>query len=219
MNSLNNRWNSTPLHNTVWQGHLDIVHFFISDKKCDPNIPGGPYSGTPLHFAAEYGHLHIVKYLTDEQHCNPSCLDINKCTPLYFATIKGHIDIVKFLTVEKHCDPMSQDILGNATLHYAVLGGHLEIVKFLIEELKCPADISGSHKRAPIHMAIHMNRSEFTTVTELMNSLKNRWNSTSLQSAAGAGQLNIVRFFISDLNCDPNIPGSQQWWNSTALCS
>ena len=160
MNSLNNRWNSTPLRSAVWLGHLDIVQFFISDKKCDPNIPGGPYSGTPLHYAAEFGNLHIVKYLTDEQHCNPSCLDLNKCTPLYFATIKGHIDIVKFLTVEKHCDPMTQDIIGNATLHHTVLGGHLEVVKFLIEELKCPPYISGSRNKTPIQMAIHMNRSD-----------------------------------------------------------
>ena len=135
-------------------GQLDIVRFFISDQKCDPNIPGGQHGGTPLHYAAEFGQLHIVQYLTNKHGCNPSCLDKNNSTPLNLAAIRGHMDIVKFLTLEKHCDPMSQDIYGNTALHHAVLNGQLEIVKFLIEKLKCPPDImSGDLNLTPLQLA------------------------------------------------------------------
>ena len=77
-----------------------LYNFFISDWKCDPNIPGGHYGQTPLHYAAEFGHLHIVKYLINQQDCNPSCLDENKFTPLHCAAMMGQIDVVKFLTAE-----------------------------------------------------------------------------------------------------------------------
>ena len=96
----------------------------------------------------------------------------------------GHIDIVKFLTVEKYCDPMCKDFNHNTPLHLAAGKGHLEIAKFLILE-------------------------ECTPITELMNSLKNRWNITPFHSAAVTGQLDIVQFFISDQKCYPNFPGGQ----------
>ena len=99
------------------------------------------------------GHFHIVRYLINEQGCNPSCLDEHKYTPLHHAAISGHIDIVKFLTVEKYCDSMCKDFNQNTPLHMAAGKGHLEIAKFLILE-------------------------ECTPITELMNSLKYRWNNT-----------------------------------------
>ena len=32
---------------------------------------------------------------------------------------------------------------------------------------------------------------------------------TALHLAVGEGHLNILQFFITDLNCDPNIPGGE----------
>ena len=58
MSDLKNVWNVTPLHSIIPIGHLGIVQFFISDLKCDPNVPEGWYCRTPLHTAAECGHLH-----------------------------------------------------------------------------------------------------------------------------------------------------------------
>ena len=118
MRDLKSEWNRNAIHSAVVHGHLDIIHFFISNQNCDLNI-SCQYSGTPLHYAAECGHLHIVKYLTDKQGCHPSCLDENKLTPLHCAASKGHIDIVKYLTIEKHCDPgcRNSNHAGHSTSH------------------------------------------------------------------------------------------------------
>ena len=99
---LRNKWDSTPIHSAVANGHLGILQFFISDQKCDPNIPG-QHGGTPLHYAAEGGHLHIVKYLIDKQGCNPSCLTDNMYIPLHITTEFGHLHVVKYLTND--CNP------------------------------------------------------------------------------------------------------------------
>ena len=102
---------------------MNILHFFISDHNCDPNIPG-QYGRTLLNYAAHFGHLHIVKYLIDERNCNPSCLDKHKKTPLHCAAAEGHMDIVKFLTVEKHSDPM-RDSSQDTLLHVAARKNHI----------------------------------------------------------------------------------------------
>ena len=115
-NKLKNKWNSGPLHSAASNGHLDIIQFFISNQKCDPNFPG-QCGWTLVHYATISGHLHIVKYLTDEQSCNLSCLDKHKCTPLHYAALNGRMSIVKFLTVEKNCDLMCRDFKQNTPLH------------------------------------------------------------------------------------------------------
>ena len=70
---LKDMFGNNPLHYAAKCGHLNIVQFFNSEKKCSPNIPG-QYGRTPLHRAAEKGHLHLVKYLIDGQSCDPSCM-------------------------------------------------------------------------------------------------------------------------------------------------
>ena len=115
ISNLKNRWNRTPLHSAVAHDHLGVLHYFISDQNCDPNILG-QYGGI-LHYAAQVGHLHIVKYLIG---CNPGCLEY---TPLHCAAVKGHTDIVKFLTVEKHCNPMCRDSDQYTPLHMAAQNG------------------------------------------------------------------------------------------------
>lgn len=74
--------NDTPIHLASLTGHLKIVMFFISDLKCDPNIPGDN-NCTPLHKAASEDRLGVVKYLIEEQHCDPLCTDMYSNTPLH----------------------------------------------------------------------------------------------------------------------------------------
>ena len=40
-----------------------------------------------------------------------------------------------------------------------------------------------------------------------MRDVKNKWNRNPIHSAVVHAHLDIIKFFISDQNCDPNIPG------------
>ena len=101
----NNHWNTGPLHIVAWNGHLDILRFFICDHNCDPGIPG-ENGRTLLHIAAEFGHLHMVKYLINKQGFDLSCLDKKSTLQFTLLSQMGTWTLSNFLlwrnTVTQH---------------------------------------------------------------------------------------------------------------------
>ena len=57
-----NKWNTTPLHQAVNKGHLEICRLFLMELK-DKNPRDGINRErlTPFHYAARRGHLSVVK--------------------------------------------------------------------------------------------------------------------------------------------------------------
>ena len=95
--------------------------------------------------------------------------------------------MVKYLVSDQQIDPVCEDEYGNTPLLGASAGGYQAVVEFLVSEL-----------------------TKYATFRELMSDLKNVWNVTPLHSAISMGHLEgIVQFFISDLKCDPSVPGGQ----------
>ena len=141
---------------------------------------------TDLHRAAITGNMQVLKYFITECNCNPACPGPLGLTPLHLACQGGHTDVVKYLVVEQQMDPLCEDEYGNTALHRACTGGSqaVVVVEVLAAEL-----------------------TKYIPITELMSDLKNRWNSTPLHSAVVNGNLDILQFFISYPNCDPNFPG------------
>ena len=94
----------TPLFIATQVGQLNIVKYFIQDKKCDPYVAINEAGYSLLHEAAGHCHTEIVKYLmesySDMYSLNPSLL-----TPLFVATGYGRLDTVKYFIEEKKCDP------------------------------------------------------------------------------------------------------------------
>ena len=45
---------------------MNATKYFITEQKCDPNIPG-QYGSTPLHQCSQGGHMNIIEYLITEQ--------------------------------------------------------------------------------------------------------------------------------------------------------
>ena len=147
-----------------------------------------------LHMAAIQGDLEVFKSLITEINFNPACLDLPRITPLHLASGLGHLDMVKFLVTEQQVDPLCEDENGNTPLHLACAGGCQAVVEFLTTE----------HEK-------------YALISELINNLRNKWNRTPLHSAASNGQLDILQFFISDQNCDPNI--SDQYGATLLHCA
>lgn len=81
-------------------------------------------------------------------------------------------------------DPMFEDHYGSTALHAACVGGCMEVTEFLAVEL-----------------------AKYNPIKKVMSDLKNKWSNSPLHTAALNGHLNLVQFFISNQNCDPNILG------------
>ena len=115
-----------PLHYAAYNGHLDLVRYFITARRCNP-IAENNYKSTPLHLACRNGQLNVVQYLiTSEAQCNPSCRDFYGDTPLHYACSKGHLNIAKYLIREARCNPLCENCNGSTPLHYACSNGHLD---------------------------------------------------------------------------------------------
>ena len=69
-----------PLHYAAYNGHLDLVRYFIiTTRGCYPVVENY-YGSTPLHLACSNGQLNVVQYLISEAYCYPSYEDNNGST-------------------------------------------------------------------------------------------------------------------------------------------
>ena len=127
------------LHTAAAYGHLNIVRYFIEDRKLNAATESMDKE-TPLHLAALNGHLHIVKYLVGTQQVDPTSLDNNNFSPLHNACRSGNIDVVKYLMSEiqqqQPLDVNEKAIDGITPIHFAAATGSPDLIRFLLKELK-----------------------------------------------------------------------------------
>ena len=92
--------------------------------------------------------------------------------------------MVKFLVTEQQVEPLCQDERGWTPLHISCGRGGFSIVKFLTEEIE-----------------------KYKPMKDLMPSLTTKKGNIPVHIAALNGHIDIVRFLITDMKCNPNIPG------------
>lgn len=194
------KYNDTPLHDSVRNGHLDVIKFFIEDLECDPNLKG-QRGRTPLHHASAKGHLDIVKYLVDAHRCSPLCPDENRDTPLHIAAANGQVEVIRYFTaIDLNCRSLIRNKYNDTPLHKSIHNGHLEVVKLFIEDLECDPNCKGQHERTALHGASakgHFGVVKYLIETHHCDPLcPDEHNQTSLHKAAANGQLEIVRFLM-----------------------
>ena len=121
----------------IFQGHLDIVKFFVSELNYNIDEPIEMAESPPLFIAIHQEHYNIFEYLVE---CGA---DINYhlsdgCTPFLFSIINSKIKYTKILAL------LGADIYetlnGKTPLFLAIVNNDFEMVKFL---LKCGANFSG----------------------------------------------------------------------------
>ena len=193
-----------PLHYAAYNGHLDLVRYFITEHSCSP-IAENNYNSTPLHLACSNGQLNVVQYLISEAHCNPSCEDNYGDTPLHYASGHGHLEIAQYLISEAHCNPSCVDNNGDTPLHDACSCGYLNIVQYLVGEAHCDPLCLCSHGSTPLHNACgngHLNVVQYLIREAHCNPSCVSIGSTPLHNACGNGHLNVVHYLISEAHCN-----------------
>ena len=220
---------SPPLHIACHRGNLDTAKYFITEQNCNPNVQGSD-GWTPLHWASQNGHMNIIQYLITEQSCDPNTSDNNGNLPLHIACLNEHFIAVKYFISEQNCDPNSRANYGSTPLHYASQNGYMNIIQYLITEEGCDPTISNNYGLHPLHIA--SSRGHLTIVQCLINefgcdpttpSSKPIYNDcacigghldntkcngidhgfTPLHYASQGGHVNIIRYLVNELGCDP----------------
>jgi len=197
----------TLLHIAAFNGRLDIIRYFVDEKKVDINKADND-GNTALHFAAFNGHLGIVKYLVDEKKVDVNKADNDGYTALRLAAFNGHLDIVKYLVDEKKVDINKADNDGATALDKAAFNGHLDTVKYLVDEKKVDINKADNDGEIALHKAAfngHLDTVKYLVDEKKadVNKANNRGN-TALHKAAFNGHLGIVKYLVDEKKVDIN---------------
>lgn len=198
---------STILHFASASGNVKLLQHFLPKYSLDPNFPG-QFGATPLLVAAQEGHLNIIQYLVRLKSCNVQCyLKSTNQNAAHISAHKGHLHIIQFLKEQLNFDLSKKDSAGYTSLHFASLYGHISVVKYLVTHCKCSVLELTKKRRTPLHLAAengHTNVLKFLTFQlDFVDPLCKHLNAlTPLDIAVRFGRLNVVQFYVNELNID-----------------
>ena len=150
--------------------------------------------------------MHILEYLAIECHWECSNLFHEKISLLNFAITSGHLNVVRFLISETDNLYHPKEVVF--PLHLACYSGHKHIVEFLIEEHGADLTQIDQQGMSPLHYAACSGQCDVVRClieykADLYSGLKGV--GTPLHSAVSAGKLNVVQYFVNELNVSPNV--------------
>ena len=186
------------------QGHLNIVKYLVEEVGCDL-LQRDYMQNTALHSAAMTDKVPVLKYLIEDQGCDPYDANISGTNVLVSSAIHGSLLVVQYLIRERKMDKDSHyPILKRSILNMAASQGHLDVVSYLLEEGSRHLD---QNLNTPLQWAAANGHLDL--VKYLMTSYPGMYSSSPntpppLVLAAMKGDINILKFFIEDKNCDPS---------------
>ena len=195
LNTKNSEMN-TPLHIACYSKALRIIIILLGRKICNvkvPNKKGETAERIPLnedgdcllHIACQWGDAVIVTYLVTHEMCNQNIANASGSTPLHTAIKHGHLDVVKVLVSRKECDLNIPDESGITPLHLACLTQNLGIVN--IFQKRCSTNIT--NKKGETAQEIPLNED----------------GDYLLHVACQWGDVDIIKYLVTNQKCDPNI--------------
>jgi ankyrin repeat protein len=189
---INSDWqNSTALHESAENGHLEVVRFVV-EKGANVSTRN-TLKSTPLLLAAEKGHFETFKYLAENGGDLGDKNNDGKGA-IHLAAASGSAGIVKYM-IEHSATTMA---LVNQTarsfgtpMHLASFGGHLDVVKLLCEN------------------GANINSQETFRGSPILS------NASPLHLAAFSGHLEVVKYLV-ETGADTTVMCSSEevtFWN------
>ena len=144
----------TALHRAIYDGHLDMVQFFI--EGCSVDTKAYDKDGrTALHYASDCGNLSIVQYLREKCHVNMEVRDNFGGTALHRASRNGHLSILRYLIEDCHLDKEAINHDGWTALHNASRYGYLNLVQYLVDTCHVHVNATSIDGRTALHYAAY----------------------------------------------------------------
>ena len=195
---------STPFTLALEQNHLDIVTVIISSMYKE----GVQYDHTYLHMATIRGDLEIVKFLIEDQQCSPQVKDSAGLTPLHLASKYGHIDIVRYLITAQNCSVVCKANDGSTPSSFAITNNHINIATYILQK-----EYGVKENNLLIHSACEAGHIVNVRYLAMIFNPQNRDNNdfSPLHIACEKSYLEIVKFLVQDVNCDPMCMTSNAW--------
>ena len=198
---------SSLLFEEPTRGHFEIAKFLIMECGC--NVTDSHKHGPPLivHLACRYGTATFVQFLIEQKNCPPNGHNKDKDTPVHLASKYGHVEILRYLVETKHCSLLQQNKDGNTPLHLACKFQHLETTHYLVRKQRSLTMVANHLKELPTHIACCDDSPKIVQlVTSVSNVIAKACNGiTPLHMASALGCLEVVKWLIEEMHCDPNI--------------
>ena len=200
-------WYSSMKHGISTSGHYEVAKFLLTEGGC--NVAGSYKRAPPLvvHLACRYGTVEFVQFLIEQKNCCPNNKNKNKDTPVHVASKYGNVEILRYLVEVKGCNLIQQNKDGNTPLHLACIFQHFETVQYLVKKQPCLTMVANHDKALPVHLACCEDSPETVElVTSASNvTAKDHNGATPLHVASAHGSLQVVKWLIEEMHCDPNI--------------
>ena len=186
----------SPLHTACKNGQLKIVKVLLKDQNCDLNTKND-FGNTPLHLACKNKSIAIIRLLL-KMGCSTKILNRQGETAqdiplnedgdclLHIACQWDDIDIVRYLIIDQTCNLNVLNVYLNTPLHLACNKKSLAIIKLLLDE-RCSTNIRNNKGKTAQDIPL------------------NEDGDCLLHMACQWGDVDIVKYLITDERCHPNI--------------
>ena len=189
-------------------GHYEVAKFLLTEGGC--NVTGSKKCAPPLvvHLACRYGTAEFVQFLIEQKHCDPNSRNNNKDTPVHLASKYGNVEILRYLVEVKQCSVAQQNHDGNTPLHLACMFQFFETVQYLVRKQQDLTIIANRKKELPAHTACCKHSLDIVKLVTSPSNVTTKAHhngATPLHVASEHGSLEVVKWLIEELHCDPNI--------------
>ena len=228
--NVQNKDGDTPLHLAASWNKTAVIFKLLAYQQCDINAQN-KNGNTPMHIAIRLNKTAAISQLLADQQCNPNVQNKEGDTPLHVACYMKQLDSTKLLLERRFSTNIpnkkgdtAQDIPlnegGDYLLHIACQWGDVGTVRYLITDESCNPTVQNANLDTPLHIACYSKSLDIIKLfleRRCSTNIPNKKGETAqgiplnedgdylLHIACWWGDVDIVRYLISDEKCNPNV--------------